>query len=408
MKITAIETLRLDEHPNLLLVQVHAGDDLVGLGETFFGAEAVESYIHETAAPYLIGRDSGQIESHARALSGYLGYSSTGAEMRGNSALDIALWDLLGKETGLPLVQLLGGSSQELVPVYNTCAGYTYVQQENRQSVDNYGVNAPTIDRPYEDLHAFRTEAGALAQSLLNMGIRGMKIWPFDEAAERNAGHSISNHELDKCLEPFRQIREAVGQDIDVMAELHGMWDVPTARKIVRALDEFNLAWIEDPVRGDPSAIAAVATATTTTLATGETLAGVRNYLDLARDRAAGLLIIDASWVGGVSEARKIAAVADAHQLPVALHDCTGPVVLATSTHLSAHLSNAYVQETVRAFWSGWYSDIVVSGPVVSDGLIAPTPGPGHGLTLRPDLSDRLTVRRRLTGTDTRIPVANA
>ena len=83
---------------------------MIGLGETFFGAQAVEAYIHETVAPYLLGKDPLQIDRHARSLYGYVGYRSTGAETRGNSALDIALWDLFGKVTGQPIYQLLGGA----------------------------------------------------------------------------------------------------------------------------------------------------------------------------------------------------------------------------------------------------------------------------------------------------------
>jgi len=113
MKVTAVESIRLDEYPNIIWIQVHTDEGLVGLGETFMGAQAVEAYIHETIAPYLLGKDPLQIDRHARALYGYLGYRSTGVEMRGNSALDIALWDLLGKVTGQPIYQLLGGLSRE-------------------------------------------------------------------------------------------------------------------------------------------------------------------------------------------------------------------------------------------------------------------------------------------------------
>src|SRR5689334_19831659 len=100
MKITAIETIRLDEFANLLWVRVHTDEGLTGLGETFFMAKTVEAYLHEAAAPKLLGRDPLAIDRIARDLVGYLGFRSTGAEMRGNSAVDIALWDLFGKVAG--------------------------------------------------------------------------------------------------------------------------------------------------------------------------------------------------------------------------------------------------------------------------------------------------------------------
>jgi L-alanine-DL-glutamate epimerase-like enolase superfamily enzyme len=103
VKITRIETLRLDEFANVLFVRVHTDEGIVGLGETFFGAQAVEAYLHESAAPYLLGKNPLQIDRHARALYGYVGYRSSGVEMRGNSAIDIALWDLFGKVTNQPV-----------------------------------------------------------------------------------------------------------------------------------------------------------------------------------------------------------------------------------------------------------------------------------------------------------------
>src|SRR5271169_1822838 len=113
MKITALETIRLAEFANLLWLKVHTSEGIIGLGETFFFPATVESYVHEALAPKLIGRDPRQIDRISKDLAGYLGFRSTGAETRGNSALDIALWDILGKATGQPIAQLLGGFSRE-------------------------------------------------------------------------------------------------------------------------------------------------------------------------------------------------------------------------------------------------------------------------------------------------------
>src|SRR3712207_221598 len=124
MKVVQVDTLRLDEFPNILFVQVRTDEGPAGLGETFFGARAAEAYIHETAAPYLLGKEALCIDRHAKELYGYLGYGSSGAETRGNSAIDIALWDLFGKATDQPIYQLLGGPSRATIRTYNTCAGY--------------------------------------------------------------------------------------------------------------------------------------------------------------------------------------------------------------------------------------------------------------------------------------------
>jgi L-alanine-DL-glutamate epimerase-like enolase superfamily enzyme len=104
---------------------------------------------------------------------------------------------------------------------------------------------------------------------------------------------------------------------------------------------------------------------------------------------AAGIVMLDLSWCGGVGEAKKIATMAEARHLPVAPHDCTGPVVLTASTHLSVNLPNALIQESVRAYYTGWYRELVTQLPTVSDGHISPPEGPGLGTELLPDLQER-------------------
>jgi galactonate dehydratase len=105
--------------------------------------------------------------------------------------------------------------------------------------------------------------------------------------------------------------------------------------------------------------------------------------------KAAGIIMVDVSWTGGISEARKIASLAEAHQRPVMFHDCTGPVVLIASTHLSMNAPNALVQEMVRAFYHGWYGELVTELPAIRDGMITPPPGPGLGTELLPGIESR-------------------
>jgi galactonate dehydratase len=393
VKITQVDTLRLGEFPNILFVLVRTDEGLSGLGETFFGARAVEAYVHETTAPYLLGKDPLQIDRHANALYGYLGYRSSGAEMRGNSAVDIALWDLFGKATGQPLYQLLGGRSRETIRTYNTCAGYHYVREAPRQEVANWGLPekaAEAAEGPYEDLDAFLHRADELAEDLLAQGITGMKIWPFDPYAEASGGHHISDDDLNKALEPFRKIRGAVGMTMDVMVEFHSLWDLPVANKIARALEEFEPYWFEDPVKADDLvALAEFARSTRVPVAASETLSGRFAFKELMERGAAGVVMLDISWCGGIGEAKKIATMVEAFKLPVTPHDCTGPVVLAASTHLSVNAPNALIQESVRAYYTGWYKELVTQLPVVENGQIRPPEGPGLGTELIPDLDKR-------------------
>ncbi|MDQ3811364.1 MAG: mandelate racemase/muconate lactonizing enzyme family protein [Chloroflexota bacterium] len=390
MKITALETIHLAEFANVLWVRIYTDEGLIGLGETFFGAHTVAAYIHETVAPYLLGKDPLRIDHHARQLYGYLGFNSTGAEARGNSAVDLALWDLFGKAVNQPVYQLLGGASRERIRIYNTCAGYRYIRSRSAQAVDNWGLATDEVIGPYEDLEAFLHRADELAHGLLDQGISGMKIWPFDLYAEASGGHDISSADLRTALEPFRKIRRAVGDAMDIMVEFHSLWDLPTARKITAALEEFNPYWFEDPIKMDNlAALAELARSTRVPITASETLGTRWSFRELFERRAVGVVMLDVSWCGGLSEARKIAAMAEAYQLPVAPHDCTGPVVLMASVHLSMNATNALIQETVRAFYRGWYTELVTQLPRIENGQVYLPEGVGLCTELQPGLERR-------------------
>ncbi len=388
MRITFVDTVRVGEFPNIIWVRIHTDEGLTGLGETFMGAAAVEAYIHETVAPKLIGRDPLQIEAINRDLIGYLGWRGAGVETRGNSAVDIALWDLFGQALGVPVSVALGGRSRDSIRTYNTCAGYQYVRDTRAQAVENWGVGVTA--GPYEDLDAFLNRADELAHSLLEQGITGMKIWPFDIAAERTGGLDISADELRTALKPFEKIRAAVGDRIDIMVEFHSLWQLPAAQRIARALGQFDTYWHEDPVRMDSlETLKAYAPHSKAMICASETLAYPHAFRDYLATGVAGVAMLDLSWCGGLSEARKIAGMAEAHHIPVAPHDCTGPVVFMASCHFSLHARNALIQESVRAFYTGWYKELVTDLPVVTNGQITLGEAPGLGLTLLPGLTER-------------------
>ena len=389
MKVTAVETILVEEFPNLSWIQVYTDEGLIGLGETFFGAPAVAAQVHNFIAPYLIGRDPLQIERHHAKLLPYAGRGGSGVEMRAASATDVALWDIFGQAIEKPIYQALGGAYRNDVRVYNTCAGYQYVRKAPAQVVDNYGLNQHSSPGPYEDLEGFLNNAGDLAQSLLAMDIHGMKIWPFDFAAEASNGQYITNTELKTALEPFEKIRTAVGDKMEIMAELHSMWNVPMAQRIAAALEPFELTWIEDPVNMDDlDKVGEVIAATKTTIAVGELLGGKAQFRDLL-EQGVGLAIMDIVWGGGITEARKVAALADTFGVPFTGHDCTGPIALTASVHMTMHASNVFIQEIVRAFYYGWYQDLVTQLPPIKNGQITAPTGPGLGTALNPDVTKR-------------------
>jgi galactonate dehydratase len=389
MKITRLETLRLGEFPNLVWLRVHTDQGVSGLGETSSAAQSVEAYLHEYVAPRVLGRDPLEIEALTRSLAGYLGWRGSGVETRAVSAFDLALWDLYGKICAQPLYQVLGGASRNAIRTYNTCAGYRYIRSAGGQSTRNWGLDGKS-EGPYEDLDAFLHRAEELARSLLEQGITGMKIWPFDPYAESSDGQYISGPDLDKALEPFRRIRGAVGNRMDIMVEFHSLWRLPAAQKIARALAEFDTFWHEDPIRMDSLALLRqYAPHSKAPICASEVLAGRWSFKDLLETGVAGIVMFDLAWCGGISEARRVAALADAWQLPVAPHDCTGPLVYAASVHFSIHAPNALVQESVRAFYSGWYNELVTHVPKPKAGLLEKPPGPGIGCELLPQVWQR-------------------
>jgi galactonate dehydratase len=389
MKITRLETLRLEEFPNLVWLRVHTDEGLAGLGETSYAAQSVEAYLHEYVAPRVLGQDPREIDRLTRGLTGYLGFRGAGVETRAASAFNIALWDLYGKLCNQPLYQVLGGAYRERIRTYNTCAGYRYIRSAGGQSTKNWGLDGKS-DGPYEDLDAFLHRADELAQSLLEQGITGMKIWPFDPFAEASDGQYISGPDLDQALEPFRRIRKAVGNRMDIMVEFHSLWRVPAAQKIAQALAEFDTFWHEDPIRMDSLALLKqYAPYSKAPICASEILAGRWAFKDLLETGVAGIVMFDLAWCGGLSEARRIAALVDAWQLPVAPHDCTGPIVYAASVHFSIHAPNALVQESVRAFYSGWYKELVTHVPQPVRGYFEKPPGPGVGSELLPELWKR-------------------
>ncbi len=389
MKITRLETLRVAEFPKILWLRVHTDQGLIGRGETSYASGAVEAYLHEYVAPKLLGRNPLDVESLVRSLQDYLGYRSSGVETRALSALDIALWDLFGKACGKPVWQMLGGASRQSIRTYNTCAGYRYARDTRGQVSANWGLDGKQ-EGPYEDLDAFLHRADELAHSLLEQGITAMKIWPFDTAAEASDGWHISDVDLQKSLEPFRRIRKAVGNKMDIMVEFHSLWRLPAAQKIARALAEFDTYWHEDPIRMDSlELLKQYAPHSKAPICGSEILAGRWSFKDYLETGVAGIVMVDLGWCGGITEARRIAALADAWQLPVAPHDCVGPVVFAASLHFSIWAPNALVQESVRAFYTGWYNELVTHVPQPVKGMLAAPPGPGLGCELLPEVWKR-------------------
>jgi galactonate dehydratase len=407
MLITRIETIHLADFPHILFVGVYTDEGLVGWADTFYMTDALRGYIHQFAAPMLLGQNPLAIELHWRRLYEVIAHiAGKGAEIRALSALDVALWDILGQAAGMPIWQLLGGAARDRIKTYNTCGGPTYGRPTHSGSP--YGTD--NAKGKYEDLVAFMENAGALAQDLLSEGISGMKLWPFDYVAHTPGewqdwrtfqgiwnpkfstfgGQTIDRADIDMALVPFQKIRKAVGSKMEIMVEGHGLWSVPAARRIAHALEEFEPYWLEDMMRADDvDALAELRQSTSTPIVASEYLTTRYEYKPVLEKRAADIIMIDPTWAGGITESKKIATMAETYKRPVAMHDCTGPFTLFAGVHLAINATNAVYQESLRSYLRVTYPELVTELVTVEQGHILAPAKPGIGTTLLPDVRKR-------------------
>lgn len=376
MKITAIESLTWAEFPRLLVVRVFTDTGLVGLGETVDKVPGARGALHGTVAPLVLGQDPLDIEGIWRFVMDNIMYHGfAGAETRALSALEVALWDLMGKHYGAPLYHLLGGKTRDQVPTYNTCIGFGAVQ----------------------DYRAWHEDAGALARSLLADEIAACKIWPFDRFSEATHGQYISPAQVEEGLRPIRQMRDAVGDALEIGIECHFRWNRASMERISRALEPYNILFLEDvlpAVHADE--IKLFAQRTSIPVIGSELLMTRWQLREWMEKHVAPVLMTDPVWNGGIAETRKIAAMAEAFGLPLVLHNVAGPICHAACMHLGAHIPNLWFVESVRAFYRTYFpilSDLEVT---VRAGRLPVPSGPGLGVALRDELLTRadLTVVR--------------
>lgn len=313
--------------------------------------------------------------------------------MRAISAIDLAPWDLLGKHTGEPVLYLLGGQTRETIRVYNSC------------------VNTPL----YADQDGFLQWPGELAQSLLAQGISAMKVWPWDQfalqllvsavtgpagwSAVGPVGHDLLSEQLARGLWTVQEIRKVVGDRIQIAIEDHARWDLNCALRIARTLEPYDVMWMEDIIQPDSvQDLARLVQETRVPQSVNERLFTRHAYRRILDAGAAHIVMPDIIRTGGQSEALKIATLADTHHLPIAPHDCTGPVNLFAFLQLCAVTPNAMIMENVRGFCEGYCRDVVV-GPVPVQGGRAVLTGFGAGLgvTLRPVFLATAGVTRRFS-----------
>jgi len=376
MRITAVETIRLKRGLTVhagpigwLWVRIHTDEGLIGLGETYPHPGSEQAVVLERLAPGLIGRDPLAIERLWADMFREVSYSGwAGAEMRAISAVDMALWDLLGQACGRPIHQLLGGACRERIRIYNTC---------------------------YDHLD-FLTQPVELARSLHEMGVRAMKIWPFDPIAKETGGQWITAGQIRQGVSGLEAIRAELGDTMEVAMEFHGYWSLPCAIEIARALEPLKPMWLEEMLPQDNlSAYRELALSTHLPLCLSERLMTIWQYRELLELRAARIVMPDLAWCGGFTHAKKIAAMAEAHYLPVAPHNCGGPVLHWASAHFAAAVPNLRILETVRRHYLDEYDGLLERMLAPAGGWLPVPEGPGLGVRLNEERLKRDDVEMR-------------
>jgi L-alanine-DL-glutamate epimerase-like enolase superfamily enzyme len=371
MKITKMEAVRFRDDlrvqgvaPNWTWVRLHTDTGLVGLGESYPGFEAHRGALKELSR-YVLGRDATQIDRLWQDLFYRISYQPWGgAEFRMLTAINIAQWDILGKASGQPVYKLLGGKSQEKLRVYNTMNGWTINGMREH-------------DYPEK-----------IAEFLLQRGVKAIKLYPYDRgpvnALARGGGTFIGQAELKQSLDPIQRIRKVAGDEMEIALDLSSRWNLPCSMQIARSLEPYGIMYLEDPMLPDNlEAYASLARETSIPVCISERLASRFRFREMFQLHAVDVVMYDVTWVGGISEAKKISDMADTYKIPTSPHTGGGPILWFASTHVATSLTNFYIMESVYHLYNDLYPRFIQNVPTPVNGFVTAPEGPGLGIELR-------------------------
>ncbi|MFC1561193.1 mandelate racemase/muconate lactonizing enzyme family protein [Candidatus Latescibacterota bacterium] len=360
MKITKIEAVRFKGH-SWTWVRLHTNNGIVGVGETYGNTDGNIGVL-KNMSRMIIGQDPTEIERLWRRLYFRNSQLNTGgAEMRIMAAVNCAQWDILGKAAGMPVYKLLGGKSQQKLRIYNT---FTRGSNINNMQME--------------------TDTEKITKFLLNRGITAIKIYPYGEVGNRTEGNYISPADLDKCLDWVKRIRDTAGNEMDIAIDVMCRWNLPCALKIASSLEPYNIMWLEDMLLPDNAQSYVVfARETSIPVCASERLATRYEFRELLESKAIDIAMFDIAWCGGISEAKKIADMADTYYIPIAPHDFEGPISWISAMHVSTAVTNFFILETCYPRYTTTYPYFIKNVPVPVEGYITPPEKPGLGIEFR-------------------------
>jgi galactonate dehydratase len=375
MKLTDIETFVVGNPPPhfggryFVFVKLTTDTGVSGIGEAYcvpFEPHLVAKMIEDVFARYAMDNDPHDIENLWRRVysSGFTQHPDL-TLMGVLSALEMACWDIIGKEANKPVYKLLGGQ------VHERLRAYTYIYPRPGDRSDVY--HDP-------DLAAER------AAEYLAQGFTALK---FDPAGPYSAfdGRQLSLEALDLCGRFAKQLREAVGTKADLLFGTHGQMTAAGAIRLAKRLEPYDPLWLEEPVPPDaPEEMAKVARATSIPIATGERLTTKYDFARLLNAGAAAILQMNLGRVGGILEAKKIAGMAEVHHVQIAPHLYCGPVVGAANIQIATCSPNFLILESIET-WGGFHSDILKTPIQFEDGHVIPPTAAGLGVELNEEVA---------------------
>lgn len=351
------------------LLKLITDNGIEGWGEFIWNAYAprtLKSMVMNVADNYIIGQDPFQLEKiFGRIFAVHCKMHTDLSTMGIISGFEIACWDIIGKAVNQPIYNLLGGKVNERIRTY------TYLYEKE--------------DRIFcEDFWQLPEECAKRAKEYVEMGFDAVKLDPMAPYLDIYAVHMPSRESVLRARRTMAAIREAVGDTCDIIVGTHGQFTAAGAICVAKALEEYAPLWFEEPTPPEnQQVLKKVSRATSIPIATGERLATKYEFAPLLVDKSCDIFQLDLAGVGGILEAKKIAAMAEAFHTQITTHFWAGPVNFAAQIQLDACCPNFLIQEAIETMGSFGGFDKIMNKPFVwQDGYIIPSEEPGLGLDL--------------------------
>ena len=376
MKLAAIETFVVGNPPPkrggnyFLFVKLTTACGIVGYGEMYtasFGGHTVAKMAQDVFEREMLNEDPFQIEKMWRRVYSR-GFSSRPdiSLMGVMSGLEMACWDIIGKACDKPVHALIGGKLHERL------RSYTYIYPDEDMDENEF----------YNDPDA----SAEMAARYVKEGFDAVKFDPAGAYTPLDP-HMPTLEDIDRSEKFLKAMREAVGGDADLLFGTHGQFSVSGAKRMARMMEAYDPLWFEEPTPPErPEMMAQVAAATNIPIATGERLTTKYEFVRVLEQGAANIIQMNLGRVGGILEAKKVAALAESFYAHIAPHLYCGPLVGAANIQVSATCPNFLILESIRK-WDGFYADILTTPIEWEDGHVIVPDRPGLGVELNEELA---------------------